>query len=316
MQKEIIKALPSNPKKTLQQLRVRTQVCSQRYAQESQRFMVKYSIQESSPLGDVDAALATELNALFAAGEQRHKLDTLYYSVRHRLNLRDVDFREAAAAKAGVRLATDVSARDPVPSKEVFCLVADLLKATPTPAQIWTAAWALLTFDLYCRPSDLTAVRVQDVHMLKRKAPMITFFPANRDLISKTNTQDDTIPISNRPGMAEILRALVAGKSPTCRILPMSLSQIKKELAPLLLQNFTPHMLRHGGASLDGVNGATVEAIAARGRWATMSAVSRYRKPGRYLRALAAMDPKRKKRGEELKSSLGFKVAELLLKLN
>ena len=134
MQKEINKAL--------QQLRVRARVCRQRYAQESQRFMVKYSIQESSPLGDVDAALATELNALFAAGVQRHKLDTRYYSGQHRLNLRDVDFREAAAAKAGV-----------------------------------------LTFDLYCRPSNLTAVCVHDVHMLKRKAPMITFFPANRDLM-------------------------------------------------------------------------------------------------------------------------------------
>ena len=168
--------------KALQQLRVRTEVCRQRYARGSQRFMVKYSIQKSSPLGIVDAALATKLNALCAAGEQRHKQDTLYYSGRHQLNLRDLDFREAAAAKAGVRLATNVSARDPVPSEEVFCLVADLLRVTPTSVQIWTAAWALLTFDLYCRPSDLTAVCVQDVHMLKRKTPMFTLSPASRDL--------------------------------------------------------------------------------------------------------------------------------------
>ena len=45
-------------------------------------------------------------------------------------------------------------------------------------------------------------------------------------------------------------------------------------------------MLRHGGASLDGLNGVESEKIRQRGQWSSMESVARYKRTGTYLREL------------------------------
>ena len=115
--------------------------------------------------------------------------------------------------------------------------------------------------------------------VLKKMAPLVTFSPANREAVSKTNTQDDTIAVSPRRGMPELLLALLQGRAPTDRLIPLSLADIKIFLAPVAPKGFTPHMLRHGGASLAGLSAVPLNEIMTRGRWAVPSSAQRYTKP-------------------------------------
>ena len=47
-----------------------------------------------------------------------------------------------------------------------------------------------------------------------------------------------------------------------------------------------PHRLRHGGASMDGLNKLGDLEMQRRGQWRSPKSLARYRKPGRYLRQL------------------------------
>ena len=50
--------------------------------------------------------------------------------------------------------------------------------------------------------------------------------------------------------------------------------------------NIVPHMLRHGGASMDALHNMPRDVIQERGQWAVARSVQRYSKHGRYLREL------------------------------
>ena len=53
----------------------------------------------------------------------------------------------------------------------------------------------------------------------------------------------------------------------------------------------TPHQLRHGGASADGLRQVSDQELMSRGTWASAKSLTRYRQPARYLRRLALLTP-------------------------
>ena len=50
-----------------------------------------------------------------------------------------------------------------------------------------------------------------------------------------------------------------------------------------------PHQMRHGGASMDALNGATNTSLLDRSGWTSTKSIMRYRKPARYIKCLARL---------------------------
>ena len=114
--------------------------------------------------------------------------------------------------------------------------------------------------------------------------------------MSKTRTQDDTIVIgeshTDRSWLNSLLSPLLLGLTPTGSVFPFGPDRLRKWFESAAVQldmssaKFVPHMLRHGGPSMDSLAGYPLQEIQRRGQWAAIKSVLRYSKHGRYLRIL------------------------------
>ena len=148
----------------------------------------------------------------------------------------------------------------------------------------------------------------------------VTYFPIGEADVSKSNTQDDTISISNRPEMPNletIMEALIQrGAQRNNRLLSISMAQAKLILsrgaAAASVHPFVPHRLRHGGASMEAMLNTPPEEIQRRGRWLAAKSVQRYRKPGRYIAQMEKLTESRCKEARLVAPTIATKIAKML----
>jgi hypothetical protein len=168
------------------------------------------------------------------------------------------------------------------------------------------AAATLLAFDTYARMSPMLSLRPSDFQApLSVRGPLrcwsVTFCPADTPYKSKTGTQDDTVSVgqtSSRRMWLNSLAAILAQRS-TPKVFSFSMRSLELDFArstvDLELPAAVPHMLRHGGPSMDAATEEVTDmTLQSRGMWACPSSVARYRKPGRYLRRLALLSADQK----------------------
>ena len=159
------------------------------------------------------------------------------------------------------------------------------------------AAAILLQGDTYMRPNEILNVQANSVlRPAKSRARCWGMVVGNRDLENPTKTglYDDCILLDSpgRSDLGVVMKYLTA----RCERADSHLFQqltlhaynkaIKKACDTLNLEKLrlTPHNLRHSGPSTDAYYKArSLSAIQQRGRWASISSVLRYNKPGRML---------------------------------
>ena len=88
----------------------------------------------------------------------------------------------------------------------------------------------------------------------------------------------------------------VAGSRPASgKLLLVTLAQARADLSAAAqeanLDAVVPHQLRHGGASMDALALVSDAEMLARGPWSSPSSLVRYRRPAKYLRAVAQLSP-------------------------
>ena len=119
------------------------------------------------------------------------------------------------------------------------------------------------------------------------------FGNSEHDEQTKTGTQDDTVFLDSTHDFAPVVMKLVfhACRSPhdplfpdcTLALYESTMRSVLQQLGLGLFQ-LTPHAVRHSGPSVDFLNKTrTAEEIMARGRWASIKSIQRYRKPGQML---------------------------------
>ena len=215
--------------------------------------------------------------------------------------------------------------RDPMPWELVVIYAHEILaqgtdSAGPNSAIIARAM--LVHFDMYCRPSELLGIQRKDVMKVRGKTAEFSILIApqpdeaegshvdlaravcgvGRPRGSKTGQFDDTVLLGDPPARRGdrslsllAMRSSLEDKKPADRVFPASLAEYNRALQRCAAKlevpvSFTPHCLRHGGASSDYVDGARdIEAIRLRGRWSDPRSCARYKKPGKYHRALASI---------------------------
>jgi len=193
-----------------------------------------------------------------------------------------------------------------------------------------TLAGALLpvAFDGYLRPSEALGLRGADVLRPARSGPQrlwaATVAPATQPIPSKTNTFDDAVLLgSAAKGQAfvgGILDALLSRAGQDKLFGGLTLAQletiVKATCSRLQLPvTFTPHCLRHGGASRDALEKfEDLRAIQRRGRWKARESVRRYEKAGTLLRVRSKFSQPFLSRSLRLGPSLPSKLRVALKK--
>ena len=253
---------------------------------------------------EVDRVLDQHLHDMFIRGHSIHEARYALYATCWARVLAARQLPRAQRALQGFRRLDPESMRDPVPWDAVLLVAARLCQNPVTAHDVIVGVAMLFNFDSYARPGSLLQLRVDSlvppVKGVGTDAPKwaLIFFPSTENQRSKTFTQDDTVIVGVQPERAflnNVLSSWVRKLLKHSRLFPISHAFYAKRiretsvLLGLSYLHFVPHMLRHGGASLDALNGIDLRDIQRRGQWITRESVNRYSKHGRYLRQLQRM---------------------------
>lgn len=174
----------------------------------------------------------------------------------------------------------------------IWFLIAEEMSKTSIPL----SAALMIQLDTYARPSEVLRIRKRDVVKPVTKQCKfwgIIFGNSSFGERTKTGAQDDTVLLDSlTPDVAKVLSMVYKSCRhqndllfPSCSLDFYEKTMLKAKVAvglgPFCL---TPHTVRHSGPSMDFLNKARLpEEIMARGRWASLKSIQRYRKPGQLL---------------------------------
>ena len=277
-------------------------------------FLAAHGLNVHSPVADLDTALDAAIVALFLTGEAPAEANILFYAVRWLTCRTNSDFRLAYQSRRGHARSQRGKHIEPESWEATLLMSLYLLRSVTGREERRLAALAaagfLLSFDLYCRGTDIVTARRSELRPpegpaagLAAGAWSLTLFPVGQSAESKTGRQDQTKIVGatdpRRRWLNGICRALKRHPPPSQLLLGLTEAKYvdffhrARRLAQLPASH--PRRLRHGGASADAlVPGITDAAIQERGPWASVKSVLLYRLPARYLRQLALLSSSQK----------------------
>ena len=248
------------------------------------------------------------VEGLYFKGEHLQKARTAAYGVAWHYGNRLKEMPLAALSLKGYKRLNPEKSRDAATWEET-CLIAKLLIDEGVEHnqlhRFEAGVASLLQFDVYARPAEIMDFNSDFIIPPASKARKghqacsMMFHPEALGKPSKQQTFDDTVVVglekSGRGWMTEVALALKKAVGSNARLFQHldaahynSLIKYAGEKLGLP-QVVTAHKFRHGGASVDALNGLEPRKVQDRGRWAAPSSVRRYSKHGRYLKNLEAL---------------------------
>ncbi|CAK0872713.1 unnamed protein product, partial [Prorocentrum cordatum] len=284
-----------------------------------------------APLEQLDASLSAYFDFLFFDGCEpwagRHTL--FGYAHLHGVVAPSRNLPHAVKALAGWVKACPELSRDPCPW-EVFAAIADHWLELGTTESILAAACGALQFDTHLRPAAAVSLSLEHVVLPSGRAgdryDKVALIvapssgPAPRP--NKNQQFDDTVMVGSidpsRGWLRQLVRQLVARARArrTQRLFnELQLSSYERLFREashrlgLAALKVSPHTLRHGGPSLDYLNGlATLPVLKKRGGWLSDRSVARYGKEGRLLRQISRLSPAQQQQFKRAASRLRQKL--------
>ena len=257
---------------------------------------------------ELDAAMEQCLHKLYFDGETISKPNNTVHGLMYEQNLtwsKTSEFPLTRKALQGYRKSSRTVSRDGAPW-ECAILLASFMAKRGSAESIQAAGLTLLMFDTYLRISEGVSLgRDQVVPPQARSGPRsfysLIVAPKELGKPTKAGAYDDTVLVGEtaperRAVLRAILAQLVRATKPGEFLFP-DLTAAKYELifrrACVALGfdglKLCPHSLRHGGASVDALNGIDTITIQKRGRWNVIASCRRYEKKGRILKQLSIL---------------------------
>jgi len=290
------------------------------YLENSNPFVEKFGLTESSRAKEVDGHLDQAIVLKYLEGEPLQNAKVLYYAIRWRLSFTNPELRLSFASLKGFERQEPVGVEEPEAWESVLLSAHALLSSTALVAsrreRVMGAFAFLIAFDAYLRGGSVVGIRRTELRApLSRSAGAascwnLTLHPVTANEYSKTRTQDTTIMIGSshvdRSWLTQLCPIAVKLAGPTM-LIDIEAKRYKELFttawATAGVPTSHPHRLRHGGASMDGMQGPAVMSdldIQQRGDWRTQSSVARYRRPARYLRRLQQLSLEQRTRAAAL----------------
>ena len=285
-----------------------------------------YCIPRKLPLTsceEIDVALDSYLVFLFAGDRTRvQAAREAFYGVRYFYDLHNHHLPLARAGLEGFKKEDPDVARDPCPWG-VLCMASLAVLLLGTEEAALAAAALLLCFDSYARPGSLCKLRGDSLMKAGPNTWCLVFFPSDRSERSKTFTQDDTVEVGglDRTWLRQVAAAVHSRRRESSSLFGLSLPKLQKYFSYGLKEhdlshlNYTPHCLRHGGASTDCAAGLSASEVQLRGQWRDARSVARYMKKGVLLRQLARLSRAKKRVAEQALVTLRARLASDVLRL-
>jgi hypothetical protein len=271
------------------------------YDQEVSAFRLESLLPPDATTSEVDAAVDRQLTTLFFAGATLKILRYRLFGVVWHFATSKKKLPMALSTFNGFRKMLHEKVRDPSSWEETLLRARYFLDNAAIADGPDKAAATLLAFDTYARMSPVLALRPRDLQPPQStRGPLrcwsVTFCPADTSYQSKTGTQDDTVSVgqtcSRRMWVNRVVEQLAKRSTPT--VFNFTMKSLEVDFArssnDLQLPSAVPHMLRHGGPSMDAATEDISDmTLQNRGMWACATSVVRYRKPGKYMRRLALL---------------------------
>jgi integrase len=232
---------------------------------------------------EIDLFLYQYINDIFHAlpsrGRRQHCIQVRSALMIVLPQSRDKLPTSALALKGWDRL-TPSSQKPPCPRAVMLALVRHFAQKR----RLDLAVLTFLMFDTYLRVSEATAIILADISLPAQSVPGGIRLP-------KTKTgQNQSVLIHNNFLWSLLRRHLSAiPLRPNDRIFSVSAAIFSREMSQALVAlglgafGFTPHSLRHGGASFDHLSEVPLADIISRGRWRQQKSAQRYIQSGRAL---------------------------------
>lgn len=274
----------------------------------------------SSP--EVDDALDQYQVHLFAGEKSRLRVAReAFYGVRYAFDLHNFHLPLSKASLEGFRKEDPDASREPCPWEALVLAVLPIMEMG-TAESVLASAALLLNFDAYARPGALCQLRGSSLLRAGSNRWCLIFFPGDQLDTSKTGTQDDTVEIGvgRRAWLRGVCSSLHSRRGRAGSLFGLSLPKLQKyftsglKAAGLEFLSYTPHCLRHGGASTDAADGVEAMAVQLRGQWKDARSVTRYMKKGALLRQQARLGRVRKRAAEDAERSLRRRLASEIVR--
>ena len=260
-------------------------------------------LSESAGASSTDAWLVEYIEFLYLSGESPAAARYALYGTcfQKDLNSRDpaISPLSKKTLKAFVKKDPE-HMRDPAPL-EVVWFAANWLFSLHTVDGLLAAAFLLIAFDCYLRPTEGLDLEREHVTPPRRntnnKFWSLVIYPVGGNKPAK-NQQFDcgvTAGAHGRDWLPALLEALYKRAKPKGKLFRgltlAKLDRLLSEFSEATGLKLVAHMVRHSGPSHDAFYfKVPIEDIRVRGRWVCVESCRRYMKPAMLLRALGLLD--------------------------
>ena len=272
---------------------------------------------------EIDVALDSYLVFLFAGDRTRvQAAREAFYGVRYFYDLHNHHLPLSRGGLEGFKKEDPDVTREPCPW-EVLCMACLAVLLLGTEEAALAACALLLCFDSYARPGALCKLRGDSLMKAGPNTWCLVFFPGDRSERSKTFTQDDTVEVGgiDRLWLRHVAAAVHSRRREASSLFGLTLPKLQKYFSYGLAEHglshlrYTPHCLRHGGASTDCAAGLPASEVQLRGQWRDARSVARYMKKGVLLRQRARLSRAKKRVAEQALATLKGRLASDVLRL-
>jgi len=281
----------------------------------AQSFLLRNGLTAHSAPEDIDKALDMEMVELYLQGESAAESNLLYYGTRWYTVRTNADLRLSFRSRQGHCRSQFRRRILPETWEAVLlqcaALMDDVSGAGPRLEAARACCGWLLSFDTYARATELLEAARKELRpplgSAARKAGgfwTLTLFPSTHVEEAKNKLQDVTKMVGatdeRRRWLTHLLRPLLRSGLGQDRLLgPLNpgryLKLFHRSRVLASLQPSHPHRLRHGGASLDGLDqNIGDQTLQDRGGWKSVKSIAIYRQPARYLRELEKLSSRQR----------------------
>ncbi|CAK0877143.1 unnamed protein product [Prorocentrum cordatum] len=252
---------------------------------------------------ELDVAMEQHLHKLYFDGETISRPNNTVHGLMYEQNLawsKTSAFPLTRKALQGYRKSSCSVSRDGAPW-ECAIFLAVFMARHGSIESVQAAGLTLLMFDTYLRILVAISLGRDQVAPPRARSGLRSFYPlivAPKELgkPTKAGACDDTVLVSEtaperRPVLRAILVQILKAVKPGEYLFPDLAAQKYELIFRRACQalNFgdlklCPRSLRHGGASVDALNGIDTLTIQKRGRWNVIASCRRYEKKGRILK--------------------------------
>lgn len=239
----------------------------------------------------VDRLLANYIQHLFDAGRPFHLAACAVFGLQHHAPWTAQHLSSAKLALKGWHRLRPSESHPPL-TWELTCLLSLWMARR---GEHDAALAVLLGFDCYLRIGEILGLKVKDV-ATARDPRLGSAYRGVMLRLAKTKTGNNQAVTVESPDVSALLQTHLRGRGGNELVFAVSRSRFYNLLHSacqafgLADHGYTPHSLRHGGATRHFLQGRPIADIQFRGRWSDAKSVRTYIQSGRALLLLTKVD--------------------------